>query len=116
MATSIFLPENELMKKLLNLTLLAVAAASPAFAEPPSKDYELLFADEFDGTALNEAHWGYRVDVRKGGYFNGLNLKENVTVSDGKLRITARLENIKGKPEYTGGGHHQQGPVRLRIL
>ncbi len=92
------------MNKLLNLTLLAVAAASPASAGPPSKDYELLFADEFDGASLNEAHWGYRVGERKGGYFNGLNLKENVTVSDGQLRIVARLENIKGKPEYTGGG------------
>lgn len=104
MAMLIFLPENELMKKLLNLTLLAATAVSPAWANPPSDDYELLFADEFDGTALNTSHWRYREDVRKGGYFNGLNLKQNVTVSDGHLRIVARLENIKGKPEYTGGG------------
>lgn len=86
------------------LLLLVSAIASPAWAEPPSKDYELLFADEFDGAAVNTANWRYREDVRKGGYFNGLNLKQNVSVSGGKLRIAARLEKINGKAEYTGGG------------
>lgn len=83
---------------------MSFLAAVPAIAAPPSEDYELLFADEFDGTALDASHWRYREDVRKGGYFNGLNLRDNVSVSDGRLRIVARLENIKGKPEYTGGG------------
>ena len=87
-----------------SLGIALIAAASPVWAAPPSSDYELLFADEFDGTSLNAAHWRYREDVRKGGYFNGLNLKENVSVSGGQLRIVARHEKIKGKPEYTGGG------------
>lgn len=90
--------------KLLQFTLFAVASASSAWARPPSDDYELLFADEFDGTALNEAHWNYRVGERKGGYFNGLNLKQNVSVSGGHLRIAAKAEEINGKLEYTGGG------------
>lgn len=92
------------MSQLLQLTLLAAATAALARATPPSNDYELLFADEFDGTIVNETHWRYRQDIRKGGYFNGLNLKENVSVSGGKLHIAARYETIKGKPEYTGGG------------
>lgn len=103
------------MTKNLKFTLFAatnLTLGSTVQAEPPTKDYELLFADEFEGTALNTADWRYREDVRKGGYFNGLNLKENVSVSGGKLHITARYEPIKGKPEYTGGGiisKHQFG-------
>lgn len=92
------------MKSLPILTLLVTNAALPTWAKPPSDDYELLFADEFDGTALNTSYWRYREDVRKGGYFNGLNLKENVSVSGGKLHIAARCETIKGKAENTGGG------------
>ena len=86
------------------LLVFSVSVVGATWAKPPSEDYELLFADEFDGTALNEAHWGYRVGERKGDYFNGLNLKENVSVSDGHLRIASKVETIKGKTEYTGGG------------
>jgi len=95
---------------------LALACLSPVAsllqAAPPSKDYELLFEDNFDGNALNESDWRYRIDERKGGYFNGLNRKENVSVSDGLLRIAARKESVNGKEEYTGGGvisKHQFG-------
>jgi hypothetical protein len=92
------------MSKLLRFTLLFATVSSSAWAGPPSDDYELLFSDEFDGTALDASRWRYREDVRKGGYFNGLNLRQNVSVSGGHLRIAARAEKIKGKLEYTGGG------------
>ena len=103
------------MQRIFKFTLLAFATFSLPWesrAEPPAKDYELLFEDQFNGSALNESDWGYRIDVRKGGYFNGVNRKENVFVSGGQLHIAVRRELVKGKPEYTGGGvisKHQFG-------
>jgi len=88
----------------LLLAGLNTALAARAPAQPPAADYELLFEDTFKGHAVNEQDWMYRTGPRKGGYIDGLNLKANVTVSDGALHITARHENINGKMENTGGG------------
>ena len=85
----------------------------PLRAAPPSKEYELLFEDNFDGNALNEKDWTYRVGERSGvNMFRSLNRKENVYVANGALHIIARQEQIDGKPANTGGGiisRHQFG-------
>ena len=73
-------------------------------AEAPSKDYELLFEENFDGPVLNADHWEHRVGPRTGAGINGLNLARNVTFADGQLVVTARQESIDGKIENTGGG------------
>ncbi len=91
--------------------MLFAAESLPA-GGPPSPEYELLFEENFDSDALNETHWRHRIDRRTNAYINGLNRAENVSVSDGHLRITARTETIDGKTEYTGGGvisRHQFG-------
>jgi len=95
------------------LTLLALlstlaTSALPASSLLPDPSYILLYADEFEGTALNEADWVYRLD-RRGGEanfsgINGLNRKDNVRVSDGLLRIRVDQEILDGKKENTGGG------------
>jgi len=85
----------------------------PAVAQPPAKaGYELLFSEEFDGSTVNPAHWRFREDRRTDSYMNGLNRRQNVRVAGGSLLITARQEQIDGKPESTGGGiisKHQFG-------
>lgn len=81
-------------------------------SQPPSKDYQLLFEDNFTGTKLNESDWNYRLGPRTGVGIDGLNLKENVYLEDGALHIAVKQEMIKGKLENTGGGiisKHQFG-------
>lgn len=76
-----------------------------AVAAPPTKDYELMFEDNFDGSRVNEAVWRYREGPRTSGtWINGLNRKENVLVKDGDLVVRCMVEKINGKTENTGGG------------
>ncbi|NQU43307.1 family 16 glycosylhydrolase [bacterium] len=94
--------------------LLAMSfSGMSSHAGPPSPDYVLLYEDNFEGNAVNEVDWSYRLGRREGGgYINGLNLKENVSVSDGALHIAVRQEMIDGELENTGGGlisKHQFG-------
>ncbi|MEL6143481.1 MAG: family 16 glycosylhydrolase, partial [Bacteroidota bacterium] len=66
----------------------------------------LVWSDEFDGTSLNTADWNYQIgdgcpDLC--GWGNGerqFYQENNVTVSDGTLKIEARLETI-GNSGYT---------------
>lgn len=105
------------MKSAMKICCLAVVftafAVRSAGAEPPSKDYELLYEEAFKGNALNEKDWRYRTGARSGtGFHDSLNRKENVSVSDGALHIAVRQETIDGKPANTGGGiisKHQFG-------
>ena len=74
-------------------------------AAPPTPDYELLYAEEFEGTRVNEADWTFREGRRTvGSYVNGLNFARNVSVSEGSLRVAVRQEMIDGVVEHTGGG------------
>jgi beta-glucanase (GH16 family) len=84
------------------LILLAILGASARglSAAPPSADYELLFEDNFDGERLDTEAWSYRTGPR----MDGLNRKENVSVSGGALRVAVRIDTINGKPTPTGGG------------
>ncbi len=84
--------------------ILLLVLLSRAHAAPPSSDYELLFEENFSGDTLDATRWRPRTDRRQNAYLNGLNRAENISVSDGFLRIVARTEQIDGKTEYTGGG------------
>ena len=71
---------------------LTVSLTSLIQAAPPSSDYELIYSDEFTN-GVNEAMWNYREGRRTmGTWINAMNLKENVTVKDGNLVITAKTE------------------------
>lgn len=63
------------------------------------KGYELKWQDEFDGTSLNTEEWNYRNDSKNWSYQK----PENVSVSNGKLKIDLKKEDFKGM-KYTGGG------------
>lgn len=66
-------------------------------------EYELVWADEFDGTSLNPDYWTYEVNGNGGGnneaqYYT--DRPENLRVEGGILTIEARKEQYEGK-QYT---------------
>ncbi len=64
---------------------------------------KLLWADEFDGTSLNEKFWNYEIGNGDNGWGNKelqYYKKENTTVKDGYLTIQAKSESA-GNQVYT---------------
>lgn len=78
---------------------LAAAEVAPTLPPECARGYTLAWADEFGGDALDRSEW----NVRTGERFASVNLPQNVSVADGKLRIALRKEKV-GKLEYTSGG------------
>jgi beta-glucanase (GH16 family) len=83
--------------------LLTGASLSPAaIADPPKAPlagYELAWADEFDGDALDKGKWAYRTDSKH----LSTQKPENVLVRDGVLHLVLKKEAVGGK-NYTGAG------------
>jgi beta-glucanase (GH16 family) len=77
----------------------ASAGAVPSVPEIAAQGYKLAFSDEFNGAALDETKWNYRIDSK------GLSteLPANVTVSGGLLHLNVLKQDSRGK-HYTGGG------------
>lgn len=68
-------------------------------------DGDLLWSDEFDGTALDESKWGYNIGTGENGWGNSereyyTSRPENVYVKDGMLHIRAQKEDYEGS-KYT---------------
>ncbi len=61
--------------------------------------YDLVFEDEFEGTALSDNWWDYAGALRKGGYWN----KEQAFVEDGNLIIRTQYkeDGANGAGYYT---------------
>lgn len=83
------------------LTVLTVAMVG-------AQTWTLIFSDEFDGTTLN-APW-IALDGPETGAYVGLGVlnawrPQNVTVGNGILRITSKIENYAGR-NYTSGLVH----------
>lgn len=75
--------------------------------------YDLVWADEFDGTSLNTDNWKYEIGTGSGGWGNSelqyyTNKEENVSVNNGTLKINAINENFNGS-SYTSGRLITQG-------
>jgi len=71
---------------------LLLALAALAVAEPPP-EYQLKWADEFDGTQLDLQKWKIWLPGKRR---DAINTPDAVTVADGRLTITT----------YTEGGKH----------
>lgn len=69
-----------------------------AHAEPPA-GYKLVWSDEFDGSALDTNKWFYRTGTR----LLSFQKPENVSVSNGWLRLELKKED-GGGAHYTAGG------------
>jgi beta-glucanase (GH16 family) len=86
------------------LLLMCACFASTVRAEPPSgTEWQPIpeLTDEFEGDALDANKWHDHNPGWKGRK-PGLFLKRNVTVKDGKLRLTARAEDVEDAPD----GYH----------
>src|SRR6266446_7548496 len=76
---------------------LLLALAALAVAEPPP-EYQLKWADEFDGTQLDLQKWKIWLPGKRR---DAINTPDAVTVADGRLTITT----------YTEGGKHYTGMI-----
>ena len=97
---------NLLLAALLTASLLPVThsqtkspSLQPTVGDGKLNHYQLIWHDEFDGDAVNTVEWNYR----KGERFWSTQRPENVSVADGKLRLTLKKEKF-GASEYTAGG------------
>lgn len=96
----------------LALAVCAVATAAKFSANDVNaaqSRYQLVWSDEFNGTSLNTDNWNY--DIGNGGSNVGwgnneleyyTDREENVSVSNGTLKLTAREESYNGYA-YTSG-------------
>jgi beta-glucanase (GH16 family) len=87
------------MRVLICLIAALLVGAVPALAAPDEKGWQLVWSDEFDGTAIDPAKWNHDVDCWGGGNDERqcyTDLRRNAQVKDGKLIITARKERATG--------------------
>jgi beta-glucanase (GH16 family) len=96
------------------LVLSIVLPGPAALGDPPPGKWEPIpeLTDEFEQPLLDEAKWHDHYpkwDGRKPGYFS----RKNIAVHDGKLHITARMENLPDLPE----GYHTftTGAVKSKV-
>ena len=80
------------------LISLIAGFAIAACAEPP-EGHKLAWSDEFNGATLDLSKWNYRLDSR----LMSVQKKENVSVSNGVLRLELKKEPA-GKLNFTAGG------------
>lgn len=74
-------------------------SVTPLSVDGKLKGYSLSWHDEFDGNSVNKSEWNFRTGER----FWSTQRAENVSVADGKLKLSLRKERFQGS-EYTAGG------------
>src|SRR5207237_853194 len=83
-------------------------------------DAKLVWADEFDGSALDPAKWSYDTSRNRAGWYNGEQQyygvrPENVRVQNGQLIIEARREKLSPKTYKDYGGQaYTSGKIMTR--
>lgn len=104
-------------KKVVSIMSLIALVATMVYFQPAqdaqAAAYSLVWSDEFDGTSLNTSNWTYEIGTGSSGWGNNeleyyTNRPENISVSNGELRITARRENYNGS-SYTSARIKTQG-------
>ncbi len=79
---------------------MILIVAPLARSDPPAPEYELLYAEEFEGDRVNERDWSFRTGPRTGTGINGLNLARHVRVADSHLIVVAKHEFVDGQPAH----------------
>ncbi len=80
------------------MILVLAAWLVPCAAATPPEGYQLVWADEFNGTSLDLSKWSHR---QPGKRHDAVNVPDAVSVGDGHLTITT----------YTSGGKHYTGMI-----
>lgn len=93
------------------LDACGLAAQPSGTPIPDVPGWDLVWHDEFDGTAIDDANWGF--DIGAGGWGNEevqfyTSRPENARVEDGMLVIEARQEEVEGSA-YTSARLKTQG-------
>jgi beta-glucanase (GH16 family) len=108
--------------KIFILFSLSALFVSPLWSQ---NAYELVWSDEFEGTAVNTAKWNFEIGNGTNGWGNNeneyyTNRKENANVVDGNLVITAIKESYSGY-QYTSArmttknkGYWLYGRIEMR--
>src|ERR1700758_4555447 len=81
---------------------------NPIIVVPPPADttktvaptYSLVWSDEFDEASIDETKWNFELGSLGVNNEKEYYQKENATIQDGNLVITAKAENVNGFP-YT---------------
>jgi hypothetical protein len=92
------------------------AGTQPPAGAPPGFS-QLVWSDEFSGSAINTANWGF--DLGNGGFGNNelqnyTNRSQNARIENGMLVIEARRENLGGSA-YTSARMKTQGKQSFGI-
>ena len=104
-----------MLKRILSLAVVVVLTATGIQITPSNSlkvdaaetGWTLVWSDEFNGTSLDRSVWNYDIGTGDWGWGNGevqyyTDKADNVSVSDGSLKITAKRENYNGSA-YTSG-------------
>ena len=112
----------------LVLLLLSIAV-SLSFADPPSNfsGWELVFEDNFDGTALDKSKWNPTYNWGNTHNHRAYCVEENVIVSDGTLKlkgekkthpdangVKAKFNNKEIPVDYTSGAIDTRGHFEVK--
>ncbi|MFY0577024.1 glycoside hydrolase family 16 protein [Cystobacter fuscus] len=86
--------------------------------EKPLAGWVQIWSDEFDGTSVNTSNWSYVTNVHVNNEQQQYTTSsQNVSVSNGTLKITARLQSNNGYPFTSGrlesAGKRQFGHTRI---
>ena len=81
------------------VTFASLLLSLPCVVAAPPPGYKLVWSDEFNDNKLDTGKWFYR----KGERLLSFQKPENVSVSEGLLRIALKKEKA-GKVNYTAGG------------
>lgn len=91
------------MHRLIRTALFSLPLLQMSVAAQTLADWQLVWSDEFEGTALDTSKWEWEVNAQGGGnnelqYYT--DRPENTRVADGRLALIARRETFVG-PEGT---------------
>ena len=104
-----------MLKRILSLAVAVILTVTGIHITPSNSlkvdaaetGWTLVWSDEFNGTSLDRSVWNYDIGTGDWGWGNGeiqyyTDKADNVSVSDGSLKITAKRENYNGSA-YTSG-------------
>src|SRR5688572_26333497 len=83
---------------------VACAAALPARAAPPGSGWDLVFADEFGGAALDTMKWNHNYSWGRTHNHRAYMRESQVIVGDGVLNLQAIAQRDPSAPAYVDTG------------
>ncbi len=86
----------------VGVMITAMVFVTAAWASPPGNDYKLIFADEFGGSEIDDIKWATKYQWGRTHNHQAYMRDGNVTVEDGRVKLTATREQTFGKQFSSG--------------